>query len=220
MTLHVEDRGPADGPLAVVIHSAGLTGAETLDLFGLAFPDVRVLAPDRRNYGASPASQAGGSGRSHGRVAEVAMLEDDADAIAELLADGGHLFGYSYGGVVALSIASRYPDRVTSLALLEPPAFGLFPDDPASSATRDRIEAALDEEFATPLDHWRAFMTGAFGDPPPMRASCAPAVARAHAMIDGCASASQTTSAGRSPSPRPRIIRSSTGGGWGWSNRA
>jgi pimeloyl-ACP methyl ester carboxylesterase len=148
-----------------VIHSAGLTGAETVDIFDLTVDGFRVLAPDRTNYGDSPRSTVGGSGRSQGGVPEVAMLEDDAEEIATLLGDGGHLFGYSYGGVVALAIAARHPQRVKSLALLEPPAMQLLGDGPAA-ATRRRIEAALDAEFPDALTYWRAFMTGAFGDPP------------------------------------------------------
>ncbi|HVT21679.1 MAG TPA: alpha/beta fold hydrolase [Mycobacteriales bacterium] len=165
MRLHVDERGEPGLPVGVVIHSAGLIGSETVDIFGLGIDGFRVLAPDRTNYGQSPRSTTGGTGRSQGGVAEVSMIEDDAEAIAELLGDGGHLFGYSYGGIVALVIAARYPDRVRSLSLLEPPAMQLLNDGPAL-ATRQRIEAALDQDFADTLSYWRAFMTGAFGDPP------------------------------------------------------
>lgn len=164
MSLHVDDRGGVGEPTAVVIHSAGLTGAETVDLFGLAIEGFRVLAPDRTNYGESPRSTAGRSGRSQGGVAEVALIEDDAEEIAALLEAGGHLFGYSYGGIVALVIAARYPERVRSLSLLEPPAMQLL-DGPAA-ATRRRIEAALARRFPDADSYWRAFMAGAFGDPP------------------------------------------------------
>lgn len=166
MRLHVDERGSAGDPLAVVIHSAGLTGGETLDLFGLAIPGYRVLAPDRTNYGQSPASRVGGAGRSQGGVAAVAMLDDDAADIVELLEPDGHLLGYSYGGVVALRIAGRHPERVRSLTLLEPPAFQLIPDDPDASATRKRIEDATAGPFDDAASYWRAFMVGAFVEPP------------------------------------------------------
>jgi pimeloyl-ACP methyl ester carboxylesterase len=167
MVLHAESRGADGAPTAVVIHSDGLTGAETLDIFGLALPGFRVLAPDRTNYGLSPPSSPGGAGRSQGGVAEVALVADDAAEIGALLDGGGHLLGYSYGGVVALAIAAARPDRVRSLTLLEPPAFQLT-DDPRAVATRDRIEAAIAGPFDDPLAYWSAFMTGAFGDPPPI----------------------------------------------------
>ena len=158
-----------------MIHSAGLIGSETLDLFGFALPGYRVLAPDRTNYGDSPPSGPGGTGRALGRVPEVAMTEDDADEIAALLGDGGHLLGYSYGGVVALGIAARYPGRVRSLTVLEPPAMQLLPDDPDARATEDRVEAALARPFDDALSYWRAFMTSTFGDPPPIHPDAVPA---------------------------------------------
>jgi pimeloyl-ACP methyl ester carboxylesterase len=174
MALHVDERGSASDQLAVVIHSAGLIGSETVDLFGLAPPGFRVLAPDRTNYGQSPRSTAGGAGRSQGKVPEAALLEADADEIASLLARGGHLFGYSYGGVVALHIACRFPERVRSLALLEPPALQLVPDDPDVAATRDRIESGLRPVFDDAGAYWRAFMTSTFGDSPPIPPDAVP----------------------------------------------
>lgn len=174
MRLHVEERGAPDAPPAVVVHSAGLTGGETLDLFGLEIPGFRVLAPDRTNYGASPASTAGGDGRAQGGVAEVALIEDDAVDIVELLGDGAHLLGYSYGGVVALAAAARAPSKVHSLTLLEPPAFQVAPDDPDARATRRRIEDAIAGPFDDAASYWQAFMTGTFGDPPPIPPEAVP----------------------------------------------
>lgn len=166
MRLHVEERGSAPDPVAVVIHSAGLVGSETLDIFGLAPPGFHVFAPDRTNYGQSPPSVAGGGGRSQGGVAEVALIRDDAEDIASLLGDGGHLFGYSYGGVVALCIASAHPELVRSLTLVEPPAYQVAPDDPDVAATRDRIASAFSATFDDAASYWRTFVTATFVDPP------------------------------------------------------
>src|SRR5262249_59181238 len=73
--------------------------------------DCRFLRVDRRGCGASPAD---------GRV----DFERDAHDVAQLLGDGAHLVGHSYGGVVSLLAAAQRPDAVRSLALIEPPAFG------------------------------------------------------------------------------------------------
>jgi hypothetical protein len=43
MRLHVDERGSASDPVAVVIHSAGLIGAETLDVFGLWDPGFTAV---------------------------------------------------------------------------------------------------------------------------------------------------------------------------------
>jgi pimeloyl-ACP methyl ester carboxylesterase len=48
-----------------------------------------------------------------------------AETIAELLGEGAHLAGHSYGGVVALLAAAQRPEAVYSLTVSEPPAFGL-----------------------------------------------------------------------------------------------
>jgi pimeloyl-ACP methyl ester carboxylesterase len=162
--LDVHDRGSVDDPVAVMIHSTGLNGAEMVDLFGLAIPGYHVVAPDRTNYGMSRASEPGGTGRSNGHVPEVAMIADDAEAIAPLLAGGGHLLGYSYGGIVALVIASRHPDRVRSLTLIEAPAFQLTPTDAEATAALSRFSAVPDAVYDDPHEYFRAFMSSGFGD--------------------------------------------------------
>jgi pimeloyl-ACP methyl ester carboxylesterase len=57
-------------------------------------------------------------------------FETQAEELAPLLQDGAHLVGHSYGGVISLLIAARYPERVRSLAVSEPPAFGIARDRP------------------------------------------------------------------------------------------
>ncbi len=149
--LAVHERGPADGPRAVLIHSTGTSGADLLDRFGLAVPGFHVLAPDRTNYGTS-------------RRAELALVADDAEDVATLLGDGAHLFGYSYGAVVALKLAATHPTLVRSLTLLEAPAFQLLPDDPAVTATLARIRGGIDGRSEDAGDYFAAFMSSAFGD--------------------------------------------------------
>jgi pimeloyl-ACP methyl ester carboxylesterase len=57
-------------------------------------------------------------------------FERQAEELAPLLGDGAHLVGHSYGGVIALLIAAAHPERVRSLAVSEPPAFGLARGNP------------------------------------------------------------------------------------------
>ena len=49
-------------------------------------------------------------------------FESDAGIVADLLDDGDHLVGHSYGGVIALLAAARRPEHVGSLTVVEPPA--------------------------------------------------------------------------------------------------
>lgn len=121
-------RGVADSPINVVTWGSGepvvcVHGSLSWGTF--AFRAQRPLArrralllPDRRGYGASPAT---------GR----ADFEVDAGDIAALLDEPSHLVGHSYGAVVALLVAARHPDAVRTLTVVEPAAFALARGDPA-----------------------------------------------------------------------------------------
>jgi pimeloyl-ACP methyl ester carboxylesterase len=65
-----------------------------------------------------------------GPPAERQDFERDADDLAPLLAGGGHLVGFSYGGVGAALLAGRNPALVRSLTLIEAPIYKTAPDHP------------------------------------------------------------------------------------------
>lgn len=107
------------GVTAVLVHGSLTTGDEEWEgQRSLAGERYRVVVPDRRGYGES--RTAGGED----------FLRDGED-VAELLGEGAHLVGHSYGGLAALVAADRRPEAVLSLTLMEPPAFGLCADHPA-----------------------------------------------------------------------------------------
>jgi pimeloyl-ACP methyl ester carboxylesterase len=104
------------GVPVVLVHGSLTSGEENWEgQRSLADEGYRLVAPDRRGYGDSPKS------------AGEDFLRDGED-IAELLGDGAHLVGHSYGGMGAMVAAERRPDAVLSLTLIEPPAFGLCAD--------------------------------------------------------------------------------------------
>jgi pimeloyl-ACP methyl ester carboxylesterase len=74
----------------------------------LAERGYEVLVPDRPGHGRSP---------SPNRPDDA---EADGEWVAELLGDGAHLVGHSFGGCVALAATSRRPSAVKSLTLIEP----------------------------------------------------------------------------------------------------
>ena len=139
-----------DGEPAVLVHGSFGWGAETWREQRPLADEYRLLLVDRRGFGASPAD---------GRV----DFERDAEDIAELLADGAHLVGHSYGGVVSLLAAARRPDAVRSLVLIEPPAFGVARGNAAVEELIRDIGAAA-AATQDPSEYRAAFLRG-FGFP-------------------------------------------------------
>jgi pimeloyl-ACP methyl ester carboxylesterase len=78
----------------------------------------QLIVPDRPGHGRSP---------NPGRPDDA---EADGAWVAELLEDGAHLVGHSFGGCVALAAAARRPAAVRSLTLIEPAMQRLATGDP------------------------------------------------------------------------------------------
>jgi pimeloyl-ACP methyl ester carboxylesterase len=72
-------------------------------------------------------------------------LETEVEGIRRLADDAGfetfHLVGYSAGGASSLAFASYHPERLRSLALLEPAWAGRAGQTPAEAALFDRFRA-------------------------------------------------------------------------------
>jgi pimeloyl-ACP methyl ester carboxylesterase len=64
-------------------------------------------------------------------------FEDEATWLDQFVEPGTHLVGHSYGGVISLFAAARYADRLRSLTVIEPPAFGVARGNPAADAFID-----------------------------------------------------------------------------------
>jgi pimeloyl-ACP methyl ester carboxylesterase len=139
-----------DGEPAVLVHGSFGWGSRTWEKQRPLAEAYRLLLPDRRGFGGSPPD---------GRV----DFDRDADDIAGLLGDGAHLVGSSYGGVVSLLAASRRPESVRSLTVIEPPALGLVRDDPLVERFIAGAKAAT-SEADDPSDYRVRFLR-AFGFP-------------------------------------------------------
>jgi pimeloyl-ACP methyl ester carboxylesterase len=126
--LHVTTLG--DGEPVVFVHGSFVRGGASWAAQRPLADRYRLLLVDRRGFGDSPPT----SGEDFDR---------DADDVAELLEDGAHLVGHSYGAVVSLIAAGRRPAAVRSLVVIEPPLFHLAPRSPAAQAMRQRIAAVF-----------------------------------------------------------------------------
>lgn len=139
------DRGTkvwGEGEPAVLVHGSISTGGESWEAQRtLGEQGFRLLVPDRDGYG----ERDGGAGEDFLR---------DAEQVAELLGDGAHLVGHSYGAIAALLAAARRPEAVLSLAVIEPPALALADDDPAVVEFATGLQQLLEQ---TDLDD-RAFL--------------------------------------------------------------
>jgi pimeloyl-ACP methyl ester carboxylesterase len=138
-----------EGDPAVFVHGSFGWGEETWREQRPLADDYRLLLIDRRGFGRSAAN---------GRV----DFDRDADDVAELIGDGAHLVGHSYGGVVSLLAAARRPEAVRSLVLIEPPAFGIARGDEAVERLIHNIQAAAVVD--DPAEYRSAFLRG-FGFP-------------------------------------------------------
>jgi pimeloyl-ACP methyl ester carboxylesterase len=112
VTLNVTYWGHA-GDKIILIHG-GVQGSKRggADHFatqkGLVDDGFHLLVPDRPGHGRS---------EYPGRPDDA---EADGELIAELLGDGAHLVGHSFGGCVALAAAARRPEAMKTLTLIEP----------------------------------------------------------------------------------------------------
>ncbi|WP_326617637.1 alpha/beta hydrolase [Streptomyces decoyicus] len=113
----VEVLEAGEGPPAVLVHGHVVSARPTWAAQQSLADRYRLRLVNRRGYGQS-------------RGTEAEDFAADAEDVVEVLGDGAHLVGHSYGGVVALLAAARRPERVRSLTVIEPPVFSLLPERP------------------------------------------------------------------------------------------
>jgi pimeloyl-ACP methyl ester carboxylesterase len=109
------------GPLVVLVHGSVLGAAVTWRKQTPLAEHWTLCTPNRPGFGASPPSERGD-------------FEAEAPAIAELLGDGAHLVGHSYGAVIALFAAALRPEAVRSLTVSEPGCLTVAAGNPAVDA--------------------------------------------------------------------------------------
>jgi pimeloyl-ACP methyl ester carboxylesterase len=136
------------GPPVLFIHGS-VVGAGRTWRHQLALGRWWSLAmPNRPGFGAS-------------RPLPRGDFEAEAPLFAELLGDGAHLVGHSYGAVIALYAAALRPAAVRSLTVSEPGCMRVAAGDPlvdAQIANGELLYERADE--LAPLDFLRAFRGG------------------------------------------------------------
>jgi pimeloyl-ACP methyl ester carboxylesterase len=137
-----------EGPRVVLVHGS-VVGAQRTWRHQLVLGERWTLVlPNRPGFGESPPLARGD-------------FEAEAPLIAELLGDGAHLVGHSYGAVIALYAAALRPAAVRSLTVSEPGCMRVVAGDPAVDAqiAAGELLYAHARDFA-PLEFLRAFRGG------------------------------------------------------------
>jgi len=136
------------GPRVVLVHGS-VVGARRTWRHQMALASSwNLFMPNRPGFGASPPLPRGD-------------FEAEAPLIAELLGDGAHLVGHSYGAVIALYAAALRPDAVRSLTVSEPGCLRLASGNPLVDEHITQGELLYERAAGLePLDFLRWFRGG------------------------------------------------------------
>ncbi|MCB9420191.1 MAG: alpha/beta hydrolase [Ardenticatenaceae bacterium] len=148
--------------LIAVNGGPGLTSNYMRSLEALAGPELAVVTYDQRGNGRSTKPEMVPANF------ELADYATDVEAIrAALGVEQVHVLGHSFGGLVAMEYAVRYPERVQSLILLGsgPPTWDAIQDAFVSFSQRVAVlqdDGLLPEELGDNLD---AILPAYFSNP-------------------------------------------------------
>jgi len=137
--VHAEELG--EGDPVVMIHSSGMSSRQWRHLARVLSTSHRAVIPDLLGYG-------GTRGWTAGETFDIAEDVEVVLAVVHALDRPVHLVGHSYGGMLALAVARALDaDRVSSIAVYEPVAWGAAFDDPGG-VVRDDLARFGDEFFS------------------------------------------------------------------------
>jgi pimeloyl-ACP methyl ester carboxylesterase len=148
VVVNLEVQREGAGPPVLFVHGS-VVGARRTWAHQLPLAtDWELILPNRPGFGASPALARGD-------------FEAEAPLIAELLGDGAHLVGHSYGAVIALYAAALRPHAVLSLTVSEPGCLTVAAGDAVVDAQIAHGELLYEQAAAlAPLEFLRAFRGG------------------------------------------------------------
>ena len=123
------------GEPLVLVHGGWSDRHNWQPVAGTLAQTFQVVAYDRRGHGRSE------------RPADQGTRRDQEDDLAALIEGVGcapaHVAGTSFGGSIALGLATRRPDLVRSVIVHEPPLMSLVAADPAIQPLLEAVEGTL-----------------------------------------------------------------------------
>jgi len=136
------------GPQVLLVHGSIVDATVTWRAQRELAKRWSLVIPNRPGFGSSPPLPRGD-------------FDQEAPMFAELLGDGAHLVGHSYGAVIALLAAARRPDAVRSLTVSEPGLLRLAAGEPVADAMLEHGERMYRAGPAMePAEFLRAFRAG------------------------------------------------------------
>jgi pimeloyl-ACP methyl ester carboxylesterase len=138
-----------EGPPVLFVHGTVVGASSTWRKQRQLADRWRLIIPSRPGFGDSPSL-------------ERNDFEIEAPLFAELLGDGAHLVGHSYGAVIALLAAALRPEAVRSLTVSEPGTLRLAAGTPVVDEMIANGERLFSEGLDLPNETFlRFFRSGA-----------------------------------------------------------
>jgi len=141
-----------EGEPVILVHGSMSTGTEAFAEQKPLSDKYRLIVVDRRGYGGSP-------------FTACSDFVEDARDLVDLMESGAHLVGHSYGAVGCLVAAGTHPEKVRSLTVIEPPAFGLVRGNDAVEKAIQGFQAAYAR--SDPLEFYFGFTGHPENEPRP-----------------------------------------------------
>jgi pimeloyl-ACP methyl ester carboxylesterase len=148
-------------PRVLLVHGSVVNGDATWAAQRPLGERFDLVVPNRRGFPPGP-------------DVEAVDFEDEAVWLEDLIEPGTHLVGHSYGGVIALLSAARYPERLRSLTVVEPPALAVARGNPRVDEFVARSAALWESGPRDPESFLRGFLEAV--NAPPPRGSISPAL--------------------------------------------
>jgi pimeloyl-ACP methyl ester carboxylesterase len=140
-------------PRLLLLHGSVVNGDGTWSAQRALADRFELVVPNRRGFPPGP-------------DVERVDFEDEAVWLEQFLEPGTHLVGHSYGGVIALLAAARYPELVASLTVIEPPCMAVARGNPIVDEYARTSAAIWEEGGHDPETFLRGFLASV-GAPPP-----------------------------------------------------
>lgn len=146
MILASEVHGDRGAPAVALLHSLALDRSVWRGVVPALSPRWQLVALDLRGHGESPHDD---------RFLVEDLADDVVETLGELGVDRFAVVGLSLGGCVAQAVATRHPQRVTALGLVDTTAW-YGPDAPAAWEARAQKASTegLDSLRGFQLDRW------------------------------------------------------------------